>query len=70
MPPPARFDLPAWPPRWPEIQQALEDAVGSGQWGQYSSELNESLKRRIARRFGGGDVRLCCSGSAAIEIAL
>ncbi len=62
--------IPPWPPRWPEIEQAAVEAIRSGQWGNYHSEVCQALKKRLERRFQSTDVRLLCSGSVAVEIAL
>ncbi len=64
------FDNPIWPPQWPEIEQAAIGVIRSGQWGNYHSQVCNALEKRLANRFQASHVRLCCSGSAAIEIAL
>lgn len=65
-----RLRIPAWPPRWPEIEACVVRSIRSGDWGNYHSLACESLCDDLARRFHSGHVRLCCSGSAAVEIAL
>lgn len=62
--------FPAWPPDWPEIEAAAVAAIRSGSWGDYHSSLNRQLTETLAERFQASDVRLTCSGSAAIEISL
>ncbi len=64
------FRCPDWPPSWPEIEESVLAAVRSGQWGRYRSEMAENLQTQLAQRFQSRHVRLCCSGSAAIETAL
>ncbi|MGB7346122.1 MAG: DegT/DnrJ/EryC1/StrS aminotransferase family protein [Pirellulaceae bacterium] len=59
-----------WPPDWPEIQAAIADLFASGDWGRYKSPHQEQLKNRLASRTEVETVRLCGSGSAAIEISL
>ena len=64
------FQCPAWPPDWPEIETAALAAINSGQWGQYHSTLTQSLQKRLASELPCAAVRLCCSGTAALELAL
>lgn len=64
------FDCPPWPPRWPEIDAAIERVVASGAWGQYHAAVHQSLQERLRETFGAVAARLCCSGTAALEIAL
>ncbi len=64
------FDCPAWPPDWPEIIDAVQSCLQSGQWGQYHSDLCSALEKRLASTFQASAARLCCSGTAALEIAL
>ena len=64
------FDCPRWPPDWPEIESALAQILQSGDWGRYHSSVGTTLRKRLTETFGVSDARLCCSGSAALEIAL
>ena len=64
------FDCPRWPPPWPEIGSAIQQAVSSGQWGRYHSQPHDQLQQVIAESLDSPAVRLCASGSAAIEAAL
>jgi dTDP-4-amino-4,6-dideoxygalactose transaminase len=64
------FDCPDWPPNWPEIDASVQRVLGSGDWGRYHSETCRKLQERIAEFTGISEVRLCCSGTAALEIAL
>ncbi|QDT05851.1 L-glutamine:2-deoxy-scyllo-inosose aminotransferase [Rubripirellula lacrimiformis] len=62
--------LPAWPPDWPEIRSAAAQCVASGDWGRYASKTVAQTTKRIAEFTGAGSVRMCCSGSAAVELGL
>jgi dTDP-4-amino-4,6-dideoxygalactose transaminase len=62
--------IPAWPPQWPEIASAVQACVVSGQWGRYHSDLCRELAQRLQAMAGLLHCRLCCSGTAAVEIAL
>ncbi len=61
---------PAWPPNWPEIQASVDIVLQDGQWGQYHAEVTQRLSQQIADQFRSPHVQLCCSGTAAIELAL
>jgi dTDP-4-amino-4,6-dideoxygalactose transaminase len=63
------LNCPVWPPRWPEIDAALAAALQSGEWGRYHAPIVTALQQRLADIFQA-QVRLCCSGTAALEIAL
>lgn len=64
------FPIPTWPPDWPEIRYSVQQCLSSGDWGNYQSEMRERLKSRLSEDHGGADIQLCCSGTAAIELAL
>lgn len=64
------FHCPTWPPEWPSIRTAVLEAIESGQWGQYHSALSKTLQKRLSSYLDSGPVRLCCSGTAALELAL
>ena len=64
------FDCPSWPPDWPEISEAISSSLVSGDWGRYHSPMCQAFQTRLQSLFGGGQVRLCCSGTAALELAL
>ncbi|MDG2223992.1 MAG: DegT/DnrJ/EryC1/StrS aminotransferase family protein [Rubripirellula sp.] len=64
------FECPKWPPDWPEIGQSVESVLRSGAWGQYHSDICKQLEKRLSRQFETAVARLCCSGTAALEIAL
>ncbi len=59
-----------WPPQWPEIESAIRDSLASGDWANYFSQAHENLAHILAVKFGAKFVRLCCSGTAAVEMAL
>lgn len=61
---------PVWPPCDPAIERSIQEAWRSGQWGRYHSELAAELTRIIRRRYDTTEVRLCCSGTMAVELAL
>jgi len=53
-----------------EIQASIERLFASGDWANYRSPVLEELKAEIAQQVGVSTVRLCSSGSLAIELAL
>ncbi len=59
-----------WPPQWPEIESAIQESLASGDWGSYFSQAHSQLSHGLAEKFGAKFVRLCCSGTAAVEMAL
>lgn len=61
---------PLWPPRDRAIEQSLQDAWASGQWGNYHSDLADQLTDSLAELMHIDEVRLCCSGTMAVELAL
>ncbi len=64
------FQPAAWPPQWPDISDSVNELLASGAWGRYKSPHQELLASRLAELSGAEFVRLCGSGSAAIEISL
>ena len=64
------YRCPAWPPDDPEIAAAVAEAVASGDWGCYQAAALDELVRQIGDFLSVRHVRLTCSGSAAIELAL
>jgi dTDP-4-amino-4,6-dideoxygalactose transaminase len=61
---------PDWPPRYPQIEQALRRAYETGDWGRYFGANVDQLARRLADYHEVASVQLCCSGTAAVELAL
>ncbi|NNE00677.1 MAG: DegT/DnrJ/EryC1/StrS aminotransferase family protein [Pirellulaceae bacterium] len=64
------FRCPDWPPRWPEIEESILQAIRSGDWGRYKSPHQAELRRRLSQLCNSEHVRLCGSGSAAVQLAL
>jgi len=61
---------PSWPLADPEVRSALERAYADGSWGRYLGPHTTSLEQRLAELHGGLHVRLCSSGTFAVELAL
>lgn len=64
------FQCPPWPPKWPEIVAAIEQSVRGGDWGRYHAAISTELEEKLSELFAVSRARLCCSGTAALEIAL
>ncbi|WP_372716544.1 DegT/DnrJ/EryC1/StrS family aminotransferase [Novipirellula sp.] len=62
--------IPPWPRQTPEISRAVTQCIESTDWGRYESETKNALIAAIQSFFEATHVRLCCSGTAAIEISL
>jgi dTDP-4-amino-4,6-dideoxygalactose transaminase len=61
---------PTWPPDWPEVREAVEATLADGSWGRYHGPHCERLEEALAEFHGVEEVLLCCSGTAAVELAL
>ncbi len=61
---------PAWPRQTPEVLDALHAAYRSGAWGQYLGPHCEALVERMSQDLQSAAVRLCSSGTVAVELAL
>ncbi len=61
---------PDWPPDDPAIVAALQRAVAERTWGKYRGPHCGQLSERLAKDHRCEHVILCCSGTAAIELAL
>jgi dTDP-4-amino-4,6-dideoxygalactose transaminase len=65
---------PGGPPTWPLRDAAVDDVfaelAASGDWGRYHGPWCERLVELLSARFGVPHVGLCCSGTAAVELAL
>jgi len=61
---------PSWPPADEAVRQALDRAYTDGSWGQYHGPHVELLEARLAQMHGVDQVRTCCSGTFAVELAL
>ncbi len=64
------LNIPSWPPVIPHLNDALRDCIDSGDWGRYDSISKRVLTERLIDLFSVKHVQLCCSGTAAIELAL
>jgi|GEM_PF-3858071 len=64
------FPCPTWPPADPEFAERIGRLLASGDWGRYFPAVVEELRGLIAAELTVNHVRLVCSGSAAIELAL
>lgn len=67
---PKQLVLPVWPPEWPEIGQAVQQSIQSGDWGRYDSVQRKLLVAELGEMHEAAHVRLVPSGSAAVELAL
>jgi len=61
---------PSWPPDDPHVREALNRALADGSWGTYHGPHCEQLKYDLGELHQCEHVLLCCSGTAAIELAL
>ena len=64
------FNAPRWPPDWPELLDSVEKVMRSGDWGRYHSPACDAFSQSLRDWFQSDSVRLCCSGTAALEIGL
>ena len=53
-----------------EIRASVELLLADGQWARYRCDLNDALRAEITVQTGVQIVRLCSSGSMAMELAL
>jgi len=62
------------PPIWPEpdgaVLAALQAAWADGSWGRYDGPHGRTLAQRLAAMHGVSHAWCCCSGTAAVELAL
>lgn len=61
---------PDWPGSDPEIETALAALYHSGNWGRYHGPHCEKLVARLREYHTCAHAILCCSGTAAVELAL
>jgi perosamine synthetase len=69
-----RAAFPQGPPAWPVPDDAVRDvaitALADGSWGRYLGPHGDRLREALAELHGAVHVRLCSSGTAAVEFAL
>ncbi len=75
---------PEWPPAWPDVMAAGQQALADGSWGRYHGPHCDLLRSRLAdmhqvsvtanveraQAEANSRIQLCCSGTAAVELAL
>lgn len=61
---------PAWPWADDAVQNAINEALSDGSWGQYEGRWTESLLEQLKLRFDCESAMLCSSGTIAVELAL
>lgn len=73
-----------WPPVWPEVLAVGGQVLADGSWGRYHGPHCDALRERLAelhsvpsenagsesRAADHPEIQLCCSGTAAVELAL
>lgn len=66
--------FPEGPPGWPTqdeaVHRALEEVFADGNWGRYEGPYLEKLAAGLAAKHRVRHVRLCSSGTIAVELAL
>lgn len=60
----------AWPITDEAVREAFAAMIADGSWGRYHGPHCERLATAIAEFHGAEHVRLCTSGTAAVELAL
>ncbi|HEY4261680.1 MAG TPA: aminotransferase class V-fold PLP-dependent enzyme [Schlesneria sp.] len=65
---------PSGPPEWPVLEETtkevLRSMVETGDWGRYHGRFVPELCRQLANYHAIEHTLVCCSGTAAIELAL
>lgn len=61
---------PAWPPNDNEIFESLRRVWQNGDWGKYHSDVADELRTTISTMWQCPHIRLTCSGTMAVEMAL
>lgn len=61
---------PEWPGEWPEITEALRECLADRSWGKYHGPNCKAFSDQLSEFFGGTEIVLCASGTAAVELAL
>ncbi|WP_197439653.1 aminotransferase class V-fold PLP-dependent enzyme [Calycomorphotria hydatis] len=61
---------PTWPPQDPATSEVLQKLAETGAWGRYFGPYTEELREKLGQFHDATHVRLCSSGTAAVELAL
>ena len=61
---------PDWPPADEDVRSALLAAYEDGSWGRYHGPHCERLRELLVEMHGVDHVRVCSSGTIAVELAL
>ena len=61
---------PPWPLADPDVRAALDAAYRDGSWGRYDGHHTDRLREELARLHEVDHVKLCSSGTIAVELAL
>ncbi len=64
------YQCPLWPADWPWVRESIQRLISGRDWGSYHCDVKDQLRSLISERIGHDCVRLCSSGSAAVELAL
>jgi len=66
--------FPNGPPAWPiadaAVQESVNQALASGQWGVYEGDLTLTLQQELQKTFKQNSSLLSCSGTISVELAL
>lgn len=68
--PDRRLSPPQWPMPHPAVESNLKQALQDGSWGRYDGPWSERLEAALRSLHQIPHVRLCCSGTAGVELAL
>lgn len=68
--PDCRLSPPPWPIPHPAVAENLQQALRDGSWGAYDGPWGERLGAALRSIHQTPYVRLCCSGTVAVELAL
>ncbi len=59
-----------WPPHDERILELLREALADGSWSAYHGEWIDRLEATLRQSFSAAHIRLTCSGTIAVELAL
>lgn len=65
-----QHSLPPWPITDDAIRDVFESMLADGSWGRYHGPHCDALRKALAEYQDVVHVVLCCSGTAAVELAL